>query len=55
MIERQVVDYKYVVDSRLLSKITATLNFKVEEDWQKLFLNNEQFKKLDNKMADKVY
>jgi len=54
MVEKQVILFKDVVDMRLLNEITSILSFKVEEDWQKFFNNNEQFKHLDYKTADKV-
>jgi len=54
MVEKQVILFKDVVDMRLLNEITSILSFKVEEDWQKFFNNNEQFKHLDYKTADKI-
>ena len=44
MIERNVINHKDVVKIELLREIQAVLNYKVDEDWQKFFIDNEHFK-----------
>lgn len=36
-----------MVNDPLLEKIKTILTYRIDESWQKLFINNEQFKKLD--------
>lgn len=55
MIERTIISHKDVVNVNLIHRIQAVLNYRVEADWQELFIDNEQFKKLDYKSAEKVY
>lgn len=50
-----VIDYKDIINDPLLDKAKAILNYRIDEDWQKFFLKNEQFKKLDYKAGGMVY
>ena len=54
MIQRTIFKHKDVINMDLIHEIQATLNYRVQADWQELFLGNEQFQKLDYKSAEKV-
>jgi len=53
-IERNVINHKDIVQIDVLRELQAVLNYRVDEDWQKFFIGNEQFKKLDPKAAEMV-
>lgn len=47
MVERNVIEQKDIVDDELLKEVEAILSYRIDQDWQKHYLNNEQFNKLD--------